>query len=454
MGSIGSSSQFFTGGSAFSTQLAQLIQTAVTQASAPITQLQSQQTTLNNQQSELSKLTSDFQSLQTAIDSLNSAAGTGAYAATSSDSTIAQAVVSDGVMAGSYSITVGSLGSETQTMSPSGLTLVTDPSSGNIDASGPYTLTVNGQNYTITDSDGTLNGLAEAINASGAGVEATVVNVGSPTSPDYRLSVQSTEYAPDTIQLTDTSSTQLLSALSTGSYVTYQVNGQPSTPVNATTRTVTISPGLAVTFSGTGTAEITVAQNTAGIAAALQSFVSAYNSAAQELNKNRGQNGGALSGDSIVYELQDALRNIVDYIAPSGNVNGLASIGISFDENGNLEFDQTTFNQVSAGDVMSFFGSESGSGFLQNAENIMTSITDPLTGMLPQASQSITSELSDIASEISSDQANVNQLQQTMTQQMAAADAAISALEQQLSEITGLFNAQQMQVLQSNGLGG
>lgn len=451
MGSVNSSSQFFTGGSAFSTQLAQVIQTAVTQASAPITQLQNQQTTLNNQQSELGKLTSDFQALQTAIDSINSATGTGSYAATSSSTSVATATVGSGVMAGSYQVTVGSLGAQTNTMSPSGLTLVTDPSSGNIDSNGPYTLSVNGQNYTIADSDGTLNGLANAINASGAAVQATVVNVGSISAPDYRLSVQSTEYAPDTIQLTDSTSKQLLSTLTTGSYVTYQVNGQPSTPINATTQTVSISPGLSVTFAGVGTATITVAQNTTGIAAALSSFVGAYNTATKDLNNNRGQNGGALAGNSIVYELQSALQNLVDYIAPSGNINGLASIGLSFDQTGNLQFDQTTFNQAAPGDVLAFFGSETGSGFLQNAESVMTGITDPLTGILPQSSQSLTSELSDIASEISSDQSNVNQLQQTLTNQMAAADAAISSLEQQLTEITGLFNAEQMQTLQASG---
>jgi flagellar hook-associated protein 2 len=451
-GFSGSGSNYFTGSSAFAAQLAAVIQTAVSEASAPITQLQSQQTTLNNQQSEMQTLSNDFQAVQSAIDAINTAAGTGAYSAASSASSVATATLGAGVMAGSYVITVGSLGSQTNTMSPSGLTQVSNPATGNIDSSSSYTLTVDGQNYAITDSAGTLNGLAQAINASGANVSATVVNVGSPSSPDYRLSVESNQYAPDTIQLTDSSNTQLLSTLSTGSYVTYQVNGQPSTPVNATSRTATISPGLSVTFTGTGTATITVSQNTTAIANALNSFVSAYNTASAELNKNRGQNGGALAGNSIVYELQNALQSMVEYIAPSGNVNALAEIGISYDQNGNLQFDQTAFDQAATGDVLNFFGSETGGGFLQNAENIMTSITDPTQGILPQATQTLTSELSDIGTEISNDQSQVNQLQQTLTQQMAAADAAISSLEQQLNEITGMFNAEQTQALQANGL--
>src|SRR5579875_611876 len=86
----------FTGSSSFSAQLQQVITNAVAAATAPITQLQNQQTTLTNQQSELQTLTSKFQSLQSAIDALNAATGTGAYSATSSDSSIATASVGCG----------------------------------------------------------------------------------------------------------------------------------------------------------------------------------------------------------------------------------------------------------------------------------------------------------------------------------------------------------------------
>ena len=51
--------------------------------------------------------------------------------------------------------------------------------------------------------------------------------------------------------------------------------------------------------------------------------------------------------------------------------------------------------------------------------------------------------LTKIGTQISADQANVNNLQQTLTQKMATADAAISSLEQQVSEVTDLFSAMQ-----------
>lgn len=445
MGTVGTTTPAsFTGSSAFSAQLQEVIAKAVSTASGPLDQLQTEQSNLQNQQSELQTLTSNFQSLQNAIDSLNSSAGFGAYSASVDNTSVASPTISSGVMAGTYSINVSSIGSRTNTMSMNGLTTVTDPTADNIDSSSTYTLTVNGTNYQLTDSAGSLNGLAQAINASGANVQATVVNVGSSSSPDYRLSVQSLNYAPDTVQLSD-GTNDLLNTLTTGSYVQYQVNGQPSTPINSNSRTLSISTGLSVNVLETGTANVTVAQNTSGISNALTAFVTAYNSATDELNKNRGQNGGALAGQSIVYELQNALESLAQYTAPSGNIGALADIGLTFDDNGHLQFDQSTFDQNATSDVLTFFGSETGSGFLQAAENTLTGITDPTSGTLTGTTQSITDEISTVGTQITNDEQQVNQLQTTLTDQMSAADAAISSMEQQVTEITDLFSAMQQE---------
>lgn len=439
----------FTGSSAFSTQLQQVITNAVTAASAPMQQLQNQQSTLNNQQSELQTLSGDFQSLQSALDSLNGVSGSNAYSASVSSSSVASASVSSGVMAGTYTLNVTNVGSSTNTMSMNGLTTVSDPTTGNIDSSSTYTLTVNGQQYQISDSTGSLNGLAQAINASGAKVEATVVNVGSNSSPDYRLSVQSLDYAPDTIQLSD-GTNNLLNSLATGSYVQYQVNGQPTTPINSSTRTIDLSTGLTAQVLGTGTTSITVSQSTSAISNALSGLANAYDKAAADLAKNRGQNGGALTGQSIVFELQNALDNMAGYAASSGNVLSLADLGVTFDQNGNLQFSQSTLDQAAPTDVVSFLGSESAGGFLQSAQNIMTGLTDPSSGILTQETQSIGTQITNIGTKITADQQQVNQLQQTLTSQMSAADATISSMEQQVSEITNLFTDMQ-QNAKNNG---
>ncbi|HLH01608.1 MAG TPA: flagellar filament capping protein FliD [Bryobacteraceae bacterium] len=441
-----SSTSTFNGTSTYASQLQQTITRAVSIASLPLTQLQSTQTTLTNEQSELQTITSTFSSLQTALNSLSSSSGSGAYAATVSDSTVASATVSSGVMAGNYTVNVSSIGSQTNTISANGLTTVTDPTSDNLDSSTSYTLTLNGTNYNISDSSGTLDGLAQAINLSGANVQASVINIGSPSSPDYRLSVQSLNYAPDTIQLTDSSNNSLLNTLSTGSNVTYQVNGQPSTPISSNTRSVTLSTGLNVQLLQTGTSQVTVSQSPTNLANALSSFATAYNSINAELNKNRGQNGGALTGNSLIYQLESQLGSLANFSMSSGSIQSLSSIGLTFDQNGNLNFNQSTFTAAFAAnpnDVLNFIGTSTSGGFLQTASNTLTSITDPTTGSLTTANTNFTNQLTTIASQITDEQSKISNLQDTLTQQMSAADATIASLQNQLSMMTNLFAQEQ-----------
>ncbi len=440
--SAASSSTYFTGNSTFAAQLQVSITRAVSIASIPLQQLQSQQNALNGQQSELQTITSSFASIQAALDSLQSSTGVGAFSASVDDPSVANASISAGALAGSYSLDVSSIGSQTNTISGDSLTKVSDPTQSNIDPGSSFTLAVNGTNYTITDSAGTLSGLAQAINNSSAAVQATVVNVGSSSSPDYRLSIQSLNYAPDTVQLTDSNNTSLLNTISTGTNVTYQVNGQPSTPISSTTRSATISTGLNVQFLKAGSTQVTVAQSASGIESALSSIANAYNSITSELNKNRGQNGGALSGDSIIYQLQNTLAKLANFTASNGSIKSLSDIGLTFDQSGQLSFDSSTFAKAAsshANDVINLIGTTTSSGFLQTANDLLDSITNRTTGLLSQASSTISTQLTALSTKIGDNQLQITQLQASLTTRMATADAAISSLENQLTEVTGLF---------------
>jgi flagellar hook-associated protein 2 len=453
MGTTSSVSPTFNGSSTYAAQLQQVITSAVANASAPIQQLESQQTSLSNQQQELQTLSKDFQSLQSAISAIESATGSGAYTASLSDTSVASSSLSAGVMPGSYTLSVSSIGSQTSTLSNDGLALVSDPSSTNIDTSSSYVLSVNGQQYSISDASGSLTGLVDAINSSGANVQATIVNVGGSSTPDYRLSIQSNNYSPDTIQLSD-GQQDLLQTLSTGSYVTYQVNGEPSSPITSDSREVTISPGLTANILQAGTTAISVGQDTTSLSDALNSFASAYNAVVSELDKNRGQNGGALSGQSIVYELQSELSNLASYTSGTGAASSLSQLGLTFDQNGNLQFDASTFAALagqSPGAITNFLGSPTGGGFLQAAANMLSSATDPTSGMLADASSSITGEISSISTKISDDQSKLSALQQSLTSQMASADSTISLLQNQVTEMTNLFVDMQQYDRSSNG---
>ncbi len=445
MSTTATTTTYFNGQSAYAAQLNNTIARAVQTATLPITQLQDEQSTLTGQQTEIQTLGTDFESVQSALSALNSAVGSGSFSATVDTPAVASAAVSSGAAAGTYSLDVTSIGAQTNTISAAGVPPVTDPTSTSISSSGSFTLTVDGKNYSLSPSGKTLDDLVAAINASGANVQATVVNVGGSSSADYRLSVQSTQYAPDTIQLSDGTNNGLLTTLSTGSNVTYEVNGE--TPAaSSTSRSLTLSTGLTANVLGVGTTNITVSQDSSGISNALSSLVTAYNAASTELTNNRGQGTGALTGDPLVSELQAALDSVANYESPSSSgLNSLTQLGVSFNTSGALEFNQATFSANSLSDVSSFLGSQSGGGFLETAYVTVASLTDSTSGVITEAGNNIGTSITNLATEITNKQAQVSQLQTNLTTQMAAADAALSSLEGQLSQVTDLFAAETLQ---------
>jgi flagellar hook-associated protein 2 len=432
----------FSGSSTYSSAFQQVITRAVGIASLPMESLQGDVTTLTSQQSTLSGIGTDFSALQSAVQSLGTAAA-GTPTAQVSDSSAVSATATSGALNGTYSIQVDDVGSSTVTLSKAGLTTVTDPTSGNISSSSSFTLAVNGVDSTITPSGSSLEDLASAINSAGDGVQATIVNVGSNSSPDYRLAVLSNSLGPSTVQLS-AGSTPLLDTLSTGTDAEYKVNGG-ATDVQSTSSQVTLSPGLTVNLLAqtTSPVTITVSNNTSNLDNALSSFVSAYNSAVTALQQNTGQNGGALQGDSVIYSLTGVLDQIAQYTSGSGSVTNLADLGISLSENGQLSFDGgTTLSGASQSDVQQFLGSIDSSGFLQTANNDLTSVTNPTSGLIAGDYNSIEAEITGDNSQIANDQYNINTLQTNLQAQLSLADAAIATLQSQDTYFQELFQAE------------
>lgn len=433
----------FNGTSQYAGDLQQAINHAVTIASIPLSELQDNVATLQSQSSELTTLTNDFTGIQTAIQQLSKAAGSSSLAATVSDNTVASVSLdaSAATTPGTYSLNVISAGAPTTTISSAGLAVVSDPGESSISSSGTFTLTVNGDTYTITPATNTLNALAEAIDSGNYGVSATIVNTGPPSAPDYRLSLQSSSLGNQTIQLND-GTQNLLSVLAAGTPAQYQVDGQPSTPISSDSGTVTIAPGVTVDLLQTGETTVTVAADSTAASSALSAFVTAYNSAVTELNNNHGTTGGALTGQSIITQLEQSLQEAIGYTGGSGSVQNLSDLGLTFNSSGQLSFDQSTFQSVASSDpndVSNFLGSATGGGFLENATNVLNGLENTGTGLFASVQNSFTKQIDSDNQDITDTQARIATMQNTLTAQMSAADSQIAALESQVSYFQNLF---------------
>jgi flagellar hook-associated protein 2 len=433
----------FTGVSSYASDLQSVIDRAVQIASMPLEQLQSVASDFSNQETELQTMDGQFSAIQTALDGLNTAA-TGSMKASVSDSSVVSATADGTALAGTYGIEVLGLGAYSSAYSNAGTT-VTDPSAQNISSSSNFTLTVDGTQYTIQPSAQTLSSLASAINSAGAPVQATIVNIGSSSAPDYRLTLQGTKLASNKFQLND-GSQDLLTSLADGSPASYKVNGMPSV-IQSDSRAVTLAPGLTVNLLQQSAAgvpdEITVSNDTSGIESAINSFVTAYNAAATEIGKQYGQNAGALQGQSIVSGLSSSLRSLLSY-AGTGTIQSLTDLGITVDKTGQMSFDSSTFESAIAANpqaVSDFLGSTGGSGFLKAAGDTLTGIEDPDSGILKMQISSVQDSITQENTLISNKQDQINQLEESLQQQMASADSLIASLESQKTYMTDLFDA-------------
>ena len=441
MGSIGKSG-IFSGSSSFSSSFDQVLQRAVGIASLPLHQMQNNVAGFQNQQAALFSLQSTFGSLQSALQGVATAAK-GNMMANVSNGAVVSASASSTALPGTYTIEVDELGSSTNTISSAGGTPVDDPASESISSSTAFTLTINGTDHTINIADHSLTSLAGAINSAGLGVQATIVNLGSTSSPDYRLAVASTNLGADTIQLNDGSS-DLLTTLSTGADAEYKVNGNP-TVIHSQSSQVTLALGLTVNLLSAApsqTVKITVTNNSGALSNALSQFATAYNSTVDAVGQNRGQNGGALTGHSIISSMGQILSQMTQYGGGSGSVKSMTNLGLNLDSNGHLTFDATQFGKQDVYGVQQFLGGLTTGGFLQTSANSLKGLLDASSGALTGEVKTVEAQIQRESHRITDEQDRIALLQANLHARLTAADAAIAILQQQKTIVADMFAAQ------------
>jgi flagellar hook-associated protein 2 len=507
--------------------------------------LTNQQTTLNNESTELTKVDGDFTALQTAVQGIQAALNGSSFNTDISDPTVVSASVADGAQQGNYSIQVLNPGAyETS------LTTSTWASTG---APAAYTLVVGSNTYSISATDDSAATVASTINAQyGNLVDATVVNVGSSTTPDYRISLQSATLGQVNVDIEDSSrppnSLQTQQNASSAALASYEVDGSGITQTSDTP-SVSIATGLTLNLLKTGTTNVTVTRSTSALSSALSAFASAYNAAATEVAAQRGTSAGPLQGQSIVFDLSQALSSMGIYNTSSGQVTNLEQLGLDLGANGQFTYSPLTMastDLTNSADVTAFLGSSTanasslttstwvssggpatytlvvgsndysvsatddsaatvaaaitaqygnlvqasvvnegtsgtsdyrislisattgpmnldirnasgtslqtqqanGGGFLGVVSNALNNLEEPTTGEVKTTEANLTSEISTIGAQISTKQAQVDQLQTNMENQMTTADALIASMEQQYTYMTDLFQAQQTASLQ------
>lgn len=313
---------------------------------------------------------------QKTLDGFDESADINAVQATSSNDAVASASAGAGAGIGVYDLTVSNLARAQTNVSGA----FADPDTTVV---GTGTLTIQLGEYdsgsntftpgatgpvAINVTTGTLDDIADSINAAGAGVTASVVQNGS----DSYLSLTSTSTgAANGFSLTvsddDGNDTDMAglsqlafdptSGAGAGKNLTetqesldaaFTINGIATT--SATNAGITISPNLTVNLFQTGSTTVTVAPDSTALTSAAQDFVDGFNELMGKIDALTAS-GGALANDPLAEQLAAALKGpLSDAFAATGSFDKLYQIGITPQADGTLALDTSVLDTAFAAD--------------------------------------------------------------------------------------------------------
>lgn len=350
----------------------------------PLTAVTKQKTDYQSQISAFGTMKSALSTFQTAIVALASPAKFNAQAVTSADTKVFTATANGKATNGDYSVTVNQL-AKAQKLTMAGVPNTTDVigtgtltisfgtyTEATITPAAPASFTVNPAKADVTiainSANNTLSGVRDAINASNAGVSATIVNDGTAnrlviTSKDTgevnSLKISVADDDGNGLDATGLSRLAYDPLASAGS-------GKNMTQLQAAKNALLEIDGIAITKSSNtitdaiegvtlnllatnvgSTLNLGVATDKDKIKESVTTFVEAYNKLDDTLRNltkydETGKASGALLGDATARSVISQVKSMMTKSITTGTtIDSLTQIGVSFQRSGKLALDTT-----------------------------------------------------------------------------------------------------------------
>lgn len=425
-----------------------------------IGQLQTQKTDANGRKIALQTFNGKVAAFLTAVNKLKNPDDVQIAKATSSNTAVLTAKAGIGAHNGSTEITVHNLARPAIASSANGKTAATSTVA---TGSGNFSFRVGptGPVQTVAvDTTTTLEGLATAINALDAGATASVVNVGTTASPDFRLRLGSDTAGTDAAVSIVTDDTTLGVAVSqTALNASFSVSGFDD-PLSRSSNTVgDVIPGVSfdllaaggpVTVSVGADVDATVAQVDAVVKAFndIVTFVAGESKVTQDTESaDRSVTLGPLALDSTVRGIMDSLRRLIS--DPAASAEGyyivLAQVGVTTARDGTLTFNQATFRTELAArgsDVAKLFGGIGASGGIADRlSDYLTAVTQA-GGLIDVRNTTVADEIRSLEDRISTGQRNLDAFEENLRAQFTSLEVLVQSLKSQGSFLLSALRSQ------------
>lgn len=341
----------------------------------------------------------------------------------------------------------------------------------------PVTVTVGtGDPYTVV-SDGSLAGIAKALNDDAAsGVRASVVNTGS----GFRLMVTARESgAAGTFTLDGLGATPASVVAGQDARIALGADSTGAGGLEVTSASNTFKdlvPGLSVTVTaatatGAGPTVIDVTQDTDSVVGKVKALVEAANAALTEIDKqatNKPGAAGPLGGDSTLRSLRDRILSVVNTLVDpdgTGPAQGTQAkaMGLELTRDGRLTFTEASLRTSLTTDLPSVRAvftalptptppdtvtdpatlgpTDPGVGFAQRLLGVATAATKAETGTLTTAAQGRENSVKNLESRIEDWDRRLVTKRNAYERTFGQLEVSIGRMKSQSSWLAGALNS-------------
>lgn len=411
----------------------------------PITQMQQRKQTYQQRMDAWRDVNMRLANLETKLGNLLLSSTFEAIKATSSAPDAVTATARADAAVGTYRIVVKQVAKAQIVASASPLST---PASDRLGLSG--TVTVNGVAVPVDESM-SLRDIASALNASEAGVRATIV--------DNRLVIEHKELGKP-LDLVDSSAAAdgvlkqlgiLTQDQATGQWVANVIQHEQNAVIEVNGIEVTrpsnviddVVDGITFTIHDRGsdeerTAVIEVAKDANDAVAKIKEVVDQINSAL-EFMASRLEKGAVLQGDATLIRLQSALRlELMERVDTGTPYSTLSAIGLRFSREGRLEVDETKLREALEADAQAVYklfaadtkGGDAADGIARRLRDLIRSYTQT-GGVIASRREMFERQIKDIDASIERMEERLSRQEERLYRQFRAMEQALSALQTQ-----------------------
>jgi flagellar hook-associated protein 2 len=420
----------------------------------PVTLLESRKARLDDQAAAFKDLNTKLLALKTQADALKDPAKFYPRTVTSSVDTVATATASVGSARGTHTITVTQLA--TNSIAAAGVTkaALTDVVAAG-DGTFEFKLGPTGTVVSVpVTAATTLDELVTAINDKNAGVKAAAVNVGSSTTPAYKLTLTSvsTGAASDIVVVTD-GTTLTVANTQAGQDSLIDISGIGTGIARPTNVVSDVLDGVTITLKDEGTTDLTVDLSVPGLQAAVQGLVNAYNDVIKSVavsSTTLKTPGGTViaapfTGEVLPRAITSTLASAVS-LTTSGLVDSLVQLGITRNsKDGTLTLDATKFQSVVTANVQGtsdlIAGTSTADGVADLLSRAADEATKSVTGTITIRQDGITATTTSLQKQIDAMLERLSASEQRHRARFVALETTIAQLQATQSSLAGQLSS-------------